>query len=140
MSGYHHPDICLPNAGFREGRRWIESVRLNNGATMNLTGRQMQSASGELSVLYWSQEGGRVWTNEDEANAAKFHGHMAMIQRLKDLIEGKKPLKPERRLMVSLATSNTTKAGSVELTGFAKSLAEALQAHDEELRIIPQSR
>ena len=140
ISGYHHPDICLPSAGFREGRRWIESVRLNNGATMNLTGRQMQSVSGELSVLYWSQEGGRVWTNDDEANASRLLGHKALIQRLNDMIEGKAPLKPERRLMVSLATSNTTKAGNAELAGFAKSLAEALQTHDEELRITPQSR
>ncbi len=138
ISGYHHPDICLPNAGFREERRWIESVRLNNGATINLTGRQMQSSSGELGVLYWSQEGSRVWTNDDETNASRLLGHKALIQRLNDLIEGKPPLKPERRLMVSIATSNTTKSGYIELAGFAKSLAEALQAHDEELRINPQ--
>jgi hypothetical protein len=56
-----------------------------------------------------------------------------------DLIEGKPPLKPERRLMVNMATTHTTKAGFVDLAGLAKSLAEALHAHDAELRIIPAS-
>jgi exosortase len=137
--GYHHPDTCLPGAGFTEKRRWIETVRLTNGIDMNLTARQMQTPTGELGVLFWNQEGGRVWTEADEANSSKLIGHGALVQRLQDLIEGKPPLKPERRIMVSMATTNTTKAGFSELAGFAKSLAEALQNHDAELRIVRPS-
>ena len=139
MLGYHHPDVCLPGAGFTEKRRWVETVTLNNGLIMNLTARQMQTPNGDLGVLYWSQEGNRVWTDDDETNASKLLGHGALVQRSKDLVEGKPPLKPERRLMVNMATTHTTKAGFVELAGFAKSLAEALHAHDAELRIIPPS-
>jgi exosortase len=139
MLGYHHPDVCLPGAGFTEKRRWMETIRLGNGVEMVLTARQMQTPSGELGVLFWNQEGGRVWSEADETNSSKLIGHGALVQRLKDLLAGKPPMKPERRIMVSMATTNTTKSGFSELTGFAKALAEAVQNHDAELRIVPPS-
>ena len=71
VKGYHHPDVCLPNQGFREtpGSRGLEAVPVAGGGVVPMTVREFSVGSERRLVLYWTQEGRRVWSDEDERQA-----------------------------------------------------------------------
>jgi EpsI family protein len=65
VKGYHHPDVCWPNRGFRLARRDVTPVQAGGG-TLPVTAREFTQNTNRQLVLYWTQEGRRVWTEEDE--------------------------------------------------------------------------
>jgi EpsI family protein len=65
VKGYHHPDVCWPNRGFRLLNRDVQSVA-SGGGTVPITTREFSRDTKRQLVLYWTQEGRRVWSAEDE--------------------------------------------------------------------------
>jgi EpsI family protein len=72
VKGYHHPDVCWPNKGFRLLEREVEPVRVGGG-TIPVTLRKFAGKQDQQLILYWAQEGRRVWTEDDE-QAARLAG------------------------------------------------------------------
>jgi EpsI family protein len=68
IRGYHHPDVCWGNKGYEVVGRWVEPVRAGE-ATLPVTAREFRHGRERSIVLYWTQEGRRVWTAEDERAA-----------------------------------------------------------------------
>ncbi len=69
IKGYHHPDVCWGNKGFRPTERWVEVVSVPNGGSVAVTAREFRQGRTSQIVLYWTQEGRRVWTADDERAA-----------------------------------------------------------------------
>jgi EpsI family protein len=65
VKGYHHPDVCWPNRGFKLTRREVEGIPAGGG-TLPVTVREFVRGHERQLVLYWTQEGRRVWTEQDE--------------------------------------------------------------------------
>jgi EpsI family protein len=65
VKGYHHPDVCWPNRGFRAENREIVPLAAGGG-TLPVTVREFSRGSDRQLILYWTQEGRRVWTEDDE--------------------------------------------------------------------------
>jgi EpsI family protein len=66
VKGYHHPDVCWPNKGFRMVAHEIEPVRVGDG-TIPVTVRVFaRGKERQQLILYWTQEGRKVWTEDDE--------------------------------------------------------------------------
>jgi EpsI family protein len=81
MKGYHHPDVCWGNRGFQAADRWVEAVPVPGGGSVPVTARAFRQGREEQTVLYWTQEGRRVWTDADERAertdmlSTSWHGH-----------------------------------------------------------------
>ncbi|VTU00603.1 Hypothetical membrane protein OS=Syntrophus aciditrophicus (strain SB) GN=SYN_01097 PE=4 SV=1: Exosortase_EpsH: DUF3485 [Gemmataceae bacterium] len=76
VNGYHHPDVCWPNRGFRQTLRDTVPVPLGDGSgSVPVTLREfVRTGSGGRDtdrqlILYWTQEGRRVWDAADEHRA-----------------------------------------------------------------------
>lgn len=65
VKGYHHPDVCWPNRGYRLQRRDVVPVEAGGGI-VPVTLREFTQGDSKQLILYWTQEGRRVWTEEDE--------------------------------------------------------------------------
>jgi EpsI family protein len=69
VKGYHHPDVCWRNRGYRQESRDLIPIAAGGG-TIPVTVREFDRASeshaGRQLILYWTQEGKRVWSEEDE--------------------------------------------------------------------------
>lgn len=63
---YHHPDVCWPNRGFGMNERRIEMLETPAGRTIPLTYREFARGRDRQLVVYWTQEGRRIWGPEDE--------------------------------------------------------------------------
>lgn len=70
IKGYHHPDVCWSSRGFAAAEQWIEPITLETGATVPVTAREFRQGKTRQIILYWTQEGQRVWTADDERAAA----------------------------------------------------------------------
>src|SRR5262249_30462030 len=66
MRGYHHPDLCWPNHGWTFAGQEQVDLPLEDGTTLPLTVRRYRLKNREQMVCYWNQQGGRVWSPEDE--------------------------------------------------------------------------
>lgn len=66
MRGYHHPDLCWPNHGWDFAGQERVSLTLSDGTSFPLTVRRYRQKNREQMVCYWNQEGGRIWSVEDE--------------------------------------------------------------------------
>ena len=118
MRGYHHPDICWPNRGFQQQSRDVVEVQLANGGRLPITVREFARGTQRQLVLYWTQEGRRVWTEEDERRAEyEAFSHEILLERL---VNPSKP--PGGRLTVLIGTQTwgdgmEVKARTLELSG-----------------------
>ena len=60
VKGYHHPDVCWKNRGFRQESRDLIPIS-TGGGTVPITVREFSRESGGRShrqlILYWTQEG-----------------------------------------------------------------------------------
>jgi EpsI family protein len=69
VKGYHHPDVCWQNKGFRMMSRAVVPADLR-GCTIPITTREFEKHKTDRQlILYWTQEGRRVWTEDDERAA-----------------------------------------------------------------------
>lgn len=72
VKGYHHPDICLVNRGFGVRERDRTLLTVPHGGDISVTIREFANQQNVIDrrlVLYWTQEGRRVWTDQDEESA-----------------------------------------------------------------------
>jgi EpsI family protein len=69
IKGYHHPDICFPSRGWKRADSDAVPVTLADGGTFQLSTRRFELDGQKQLVAYWTQEGRRVWTPEDERAA-----------------------------------------------------------------------
>ena len=65
VKGYHHPDVCWPNRGYRLARRDVTPVEAGGGV-VPVTSREFTRGTDRQLILYWTQEGRRVWSEDDE--------------------------------------------------------------------------
>jgi EpsI family protein len=78
--GYHHPDVCWRSKGYEAAEKWVELVPVPGGS-VPVTAREFRQGHERMVVLYWTQEGRRVWTDTDERAAesdmlsSSWHGH-----------------------------------------------------------------
>jgi EpsI family protein len=81
--GYHHPDICWPNRGFQQRTREVSEIQLLGGGNLPITTREFVRGRERQIVLYWTQEGRQVWTEQDEIRAQhETFGHEVLFERL----------------------------------------------------------
>jgi EpsI family protein len=69
VKGYHHPDVCWPNRGFRVASQDLVPIAAGGGTlpvTVREFTRQSERGSQRHLILYWTQEGRRVWSADDE--------------------------------------------------------------------------
>jgi EpsI family protein len=110
--GYHHPDLCLGNQGWSVVERRIVDVSIGDGDALPVTFRRFRHDDQAQAVCYWTQEGSRVWTDEDEEAARAGGSH----RWLDDVRSGQLP-KQDARVSVLIGT---------ELWGSNRYLEEAL--------------
>lgn len=103
VKGYHHPDVCWPNRGFQLARREVVPVAVG-GAMLPVTVREFTrpgAGSDRQLILYWTQEGRRVWSEDDERRVrAAGDSHDWLGERL----FRREPAAPTGRLVVLLGT------------------------------------
>ncbi|MFL5338840.1 MAG: exosortase C-terminal domain/associated protein EpsI [Gemmataceae bacterium] len=69
VRGYHHPDVCWPNRGWSVTGD-THSLPIGRGShTIPVTLRRYARGQRRQLVLYWTQEGRRIWTDVDEEAA-----------------------------------------------------------------------
>lgn len=69
IRGYHHPDICFPNRGYQGESMPRQTIELSGGRQLPVTVRLYQREREQKRLYHWTQEGRRVWSEEDEARA-----------------------------------------------------------------------
>jgi hypothetical protein len=128
VKGYHHPDVCWPNKGFRMLKRDVTPADLR-GCTVPVTSREFErSEKGHKDrqlILYWTQEGRRVWTEEDErAVQAGGDSHGWLGERL----FRRTPTDATGRLVVLIGTETwgDGAANRARTLEFAKLVADAV--------------
>lgn len=124
VRGYHHPDLCLPNVGFKEQARHVLTLTPTLGGELPLTSRTLAGPSGELFVLYWTQTGRRVWGPADELEAQAGMRFDTLVGRAVERWTDPVPPEPAGRLVVLIGSPNAGQYGRVEVEAFAKLLAD----------------
>lgn len=81
IKGYHHPDVCWGNKGFQATSQWTEPIAVGSTGAIPVTAREFHQGRERQIVFYWTQEGRRIWTDDDERAAERqmlassWHGH-----------------------------------------------------------------
>ena len=129
VKGYHHPDVCWPSRGFHLDNREVEVVCPAGGGKLPITTRVFSRGRERQLILYWTQEGRRVWTEEDERRAQdEAYDHSLLSERL-----FAKPKPAVGRLVVLVGTQ--TWGDGVEIRTRMLGLCRLLA--DEVYRICP---
>lgn len=128
---YHHPDVCLPNAGLTPVSRSSEVLRPACGGEVPLTARVFTGDRGGLYALYWTQEGRRVWGEADELAAQKSIGVRGLVKGVSEVIRTGSANAGPGRLVVLIGTDDASEFGRGETLAFARALA------DEVYRVCP---
>jgi EpsI family protein len=126
VKGYHHPDVCLPNAGLQMTSRSVEPLVPVSGGSVPVTCRVLSGDHGKLFVQYWTQEGRQVWGEAEERAASRGLGVRGVIDRIDRLFHGVSGPPPEGRLVILIGTEDASDWGRAEATAFAKRLADAV--------------
>lgn len=84
VRGYHHPDVCWPNRGWTVVDKRMEQIRLGPAVAIPATLRRYENNGRRQVLCYWTQEGGRIWTDADEEAAylEGTPGHRWILERL----------------------------------------------------------
>jgi EpsI family protein len=130
VKGYHHPDVCWPNRGFRLTRRDVIPVPAGGG-TLPITVREFAGKNTDRQlILYWTQEGRRVWTEEEEARVqAAGDSHDWLGERL----FRREPTAATGRLVVLIGTPVWGDGETIR----AQTLDFATRLADEVYRLCP---
>jgi len=134
VRGYHHPDICLPSRGFEVQRQWQEEVT-TPCRTIKARARSLARGPEKLTVLYWTQEGSRVWNAADEEQAmSQLGGLRGLQQSIMQLFDSPATSAREPRLVVLIGSSAAGSQIQRNLVQLAELLAPELE------RICPWTR
>lgn len=128
VKGYHHPDICLGNRGFVVRHRERIPLSIDNGATIPVTVREFVLSTDKSQrqlVHYWTQEGRRIWTEDDE-RAAYVTGDSH--RWISDRLFGAPDAVETGRIVVLLSTTLTGDGALTrkDMLDFTRELAEAI--------------
>jgi EpsI family protein len=124
MKGYHHPDVCWRNKGYDASEKWTEPIPVPGG-TLPVTAREFRQERERMVVLYWTQEGRRVWTDADERAAesdmlsSSWYGH----RWVGDLL-GTRHAPPGARLTVVVVVPDAGPSARREAIALTKLIAE----------------
>ena len=125
VKGYHHPDVCWPNKGFRMLKRDVLPCELR-GCSVPVTAREFEKDKGDRQlILYWTQEGRRVWTEDDEravSSGGDSHGWLG------ERLFRAAPPAATGRLVVLIGTETWGDGAAVRdrAVDFAKRVADAV--------------
>jgi EpsI family protein len=72
VKDYHHPDICNTMQGFETVAASTEMLTTPAGRKIPMTVREIRRDHTAALVIYWTQEGRRLWGDADEAKARSF--------------------------------------------------------------------
>lgn len=133
VRGYHHPDVCLPNVGYRETNRGVVAVSPSGGGELPVTSRTLTGQGGDLYVLYWTQTGRRVWGPADEAEAMAGLRYDRVWSRAAARWT-EPPPEPAGRLVVLIGSPHPTDFGRGEVEAFARAVA------DDVFRLCPSAQ
>ncbi len=123
MKGYHHPDLCWGNKGYRVTAKRTEDVQPPGCGVIPATAREFLRGERDTQfVLYWTQEGNRIWTDSDERAAQAETGFLTRPDWLGDAFEGK-PAQPTGRLVVLVGTESAAPLARAEALRFTRELA-----------------
>lgn len=126
VRGYHHPDVCLPNAGWREAERGRLRVEPAAGGAVVATTRRLTTGERELYAVYWTQTGRRVWGEADEEEARlALRFDRAFARGLGRYFESG-PADSTARLVVLIGSPGASAFGRTQVDVFAKAMADAL--------------
>jgi EpsI family protein len=123
IKGYHHPDVCWGNKGYEAAEKWTESIAVGGG-TLPVTAREFRQDRERMVVLYWTQEGRRVWTGADEKAAwndmlsSSWYGH----RWVGDLL-GARPAPPGPRLTIVVVVPDAGPAARREAVDLTRLIA-----------------
>jgi EpsI family protein len=126
VKGYHHPDVCWRNRGFHQVSRDLVPVRAGGGSvpiTVREFARGGDDRSNRQLILYWTQEGRHVWSEEDERRVqAAGDSHDWLGERL----FRREPVAATGRLVVLIGTPSWDDGKSIreQTLDFAGKLAE----------------
>lgn len=128
VKGYHHPDICVANRGFVVREKDILPLAVDGGGTVPVTVREFvhhTRSSDRQLILYWTQEGRRVWSDKDEESARLTGDSHRWVS---DRLFGTPEVGEDGRIVVLLGTELTGegKRQRAETLDFAKQLAGAV--------------
>ena len=127
VKGYHHPDVCLGNQGFRVISQRIEMLRPRDSGPIPATAREFERDGSSQFALYWTQEGNRIWDESDELAAQKETGFLTRPEWFDDALSGRMT-KPTGRLVVLIGTGGNSPLDRREATEFARRLAEEIHS------------
>ncbi len=77
--GYHHPDVCLQNRGWTQFTRGHQQLEISAGRTIEASTRQYRRERDTQNVIYWTQEGRKIWTDAEESAADRSGPGLAWI-------------------------------------------------------------
>jgi len=72
VKDYHSPDVCNSKHGDVVTIRETHEIVTPKGRRIPLTYREVANNGHNKLVVYWTQEGRRIWTDADEARCASF--------------------------------------------------------------------
>jgi EpsI family protein len=128
VKGYHHPDVCWRNRGFHQVSRDLVPIRAGGGS-VPITVREFARGGDERSnrqlILYWTQEGRHVWSEEDERRVqAAGDSHDWLGERLFH----REPVAATGRLVVLIGTPSWDDGKTIrqQTLDFAQNLAEEI--------------
>jgi EpsI family protein len=122
VKGYHHPDVCLGNLGFHVTAKRVETLRPKNSGAIPATAREFHRGERDSQfVLYWTQEGNRIWDDADEVAAQNGSG----FDWFASAFSGRRN-QPTGRLVVLVGTDGTSPLAQSETARFCTELAGEL--------------
>jgi EpsI family protein len=120
--GYHHPDVCFPARGFVGTPKPSQILDLGDGRELKVIIRHFTRGPETKIVTYWTQEGKKVFSDDDEATVDKDGpGHHWVKDRLVE-----HPPEMSSRLSVLIVTDQVGSVDRVEkmMNEFARQLAQ----------------
>ena len=129
IRGYHHPDVCWGNRGGVPTYRGIDVVEPAGGGRLPVTVRRFEVTRGQNFLLYWTQDGKRVWDEKVEAMAGgqgltEFSSSNSWVS---DLLSPPAN-RPPGRLTVVLVSRHVGPTAERDMNELARRLADELYA------------
>ena len=113
-------------SGYIEKDRAVETIRPICGGTIAATVRSMRGTPRDLYVLYWTQEGNRIWGPEDEAAAMTGISGRGIWGRFAQLLGNSDDSIPRGRIVVLIGTPDPDDFGKAETLAFTRGIADEL--------------